>query len=64
MAESEPKVGGKCPTCGKPTEIRYRPFCSQRCQQLDLGRWFNESYRIAAKSGPGEAAEGAEDDAE
>ncbi len=40
------RIGGKCPTCGRPTEARFRPFCSTRCQQLDLGRWLNESYRV------------------
>jgi hypothetical protein len=35
-----------CPQCGKPAEHSFRPFCSKRCQQLDLGKWFNESYAI------------------
>jgi endogenous inhibitor of DNA gyrase (YacG/DUF329 family) len=46
---------GKCPICGKPAEPKYRPFCSQRCQQLDLGRWLGERYRIPAEQGPGDA---------
>ncbi|WP_169543180.1 DNA gyrase inhibitor YacG [Sneathiella aquimaris] len=45
------KSAGKCPQCGKETVQKYRPFCSIRCQQLDLGKWFNESYVI-----PGEEA--------
>jgi hypothetical protein len=36
----------RCPICGKPTDTRFRPFCSSRCADIDLGRWFNESYRI------------------
>ena len=36
----------KCPQCGKPTNPTFRPFCSKRCQQLDLGKWLNESYVI------------------
>ncbi len=40
-----------CPICGKPAAVKYRPFCSHRCSDVDLGRWFNESYRV-----PGEAA--------
>jgi endogenous inhibitor of DNA gyrase (YacG/DUF329 family) len=24
----------------------YRPFCSRRCADIDLGRWFGEEYRI------------------
>jgi endogenous inhibitor of DNA gyrase (YacG/DUF329 family) len=42
----------KCPTCraeapwqGNP----YRPFCSERCQLIDLGRWTTERYRIASE---------------
>jgi endogenous inhibitor of DNA gyrase (YacG/DUF329 family) len=27
---------------------KYRPFCSQRCADVDLGRWFSEDYRIPA----------------
>lgn len=37
-----------CPVCGKPAEAAYRPFCSRRCADVDLGRWFNEDYRIPA----------------
>ena len=37
----------ECPNCGQPSKRRWRPFCSARCKQLDLGRWLGESYRIA-----------------
>jgi endogenous inhibitor of DNA gyrase (YacG/DUF329 family) len=43
---SEPKGGAGCPICGKPHDAKYRPFCSKRCADIDLGRWFNEGYRI------------------
>jgi hypothetical protein len=62
MTETERKDGGKCSTCGRPMEPRYRPFCSQRCQQVDLGRWFGENYRIAAGSRPDASPDGANDD--
>lgn len=39
-------AGGKCPICGKPTELRWRPFCSRRCADVDLHRWFSGSYAI------------------
>ena len=42
----------KCPGCGKPADIGYRPFCSKRCAELDLGRWFREDYRIATQEQP------------
>ena len=44
---SEEKTAKKtCPQCGKPVSAKYRPFCSARCKQIDLGKWFNESYAI------------------
>ena len=50
-----------CPICGKPATPDYRPFCSRRCADVDLGRWLNESYRIPAATE--EEAEGATDEA-
>lgn len=39
-----------CPTCGKKVqwskENQYRPFCSERCQMIDLGAWATEEYRV------------------
>ena len=39
-----------CPTCGKEIEWDtanpYRPFCSERCKLIDLGKWANEEYRV------------------
>ena len=42
----------RCPICGKPEIAQYRPFCSPRCAHLDLGRWLNGDYRIAAEEEP------------
>lgn len=42
----------RCPICGKPTLPEKRPFCSDRCAEVDLGRWFGERYRIAAEPAP------------
>jgi uncharacterized protein len=36
----------KCPICGKPAEHRFRPFCSRRCADVDLHRWFSGSYTV------------------
>jgi endogenous inhibitor of DNA gyrase (YacG/DUF329 family) len=36
----------KCPICGKPQEAEYRPFCSRRCADVDLQRWFSGRYAI------------------
>lgn len=41
-----------CPTCGIKVEWiaanRFRPFCSERCKQIDLGAWAEEKYAIPA----------------
>lgn len=36
----------KCPMCGRPVEQAQRPFCSRRCADADLSRWFSGDYRI------------------
>ena len=38
--------GAPCPICRKPAVPAFSPFCSQRCADVDLGRWFNERYAI------------------
>jgi endogenous inhibitor of DNA gyrase (YacG/DUF329 family) len=45
-----------CPICGRETHAKYRPFCSKRCAEVDLGRWLTGGYAIPA--------EDAEDDAD
>jgi len=35
-----------CPMCEKDTDPKYRPFCSKRCADLDLGKWLTGSYAI------------------
>jgi len=45
----------KCPTCGKPAEWKdnpFRPFCSERCQLVDLGRWVEGDYRVPGEQLP------------
>ena len=34
----------KCPMCEKPTEAKWRPFCSKRCADVDLGNWMTGAY--------------------
>jgi len=39
----------KCPTCRVDTAWEnnpHRPFCSKRCQVIDLGAWVEERYKI------------------
>lgn len=35
-----------CPICDKPTAKDYRPFCSRRCADVDLGRWLSGAYAV------------------
>lgn len=35
-----------CSICGKPLDARFRPFCSKRCADIDLGRWLKGGYAI------------------
>jgi len=41
-----PMDGHTCPICSKPTIVRYRPFCSKRCADVDLQRWFTGGYAV------------------
>jgi endogenous inhibitor of DNA gyrase (YacG/DUF329 family) len=43
--EARPRTP-RCPLCGKPRDQRFRPFCSARCRDIDLGRWFNADYAV------------------
>jgi endogenous inhibitor of DNA gyrase (YacG/DUF329 family) len=39
----------KCPICKQVTtweENPYRPFCSEKCKLIDLGKWATEDYKI------------------
>jgi len=46
--------GGSCPICRRPTERRYRPFCSKRCADVDLYHWLSGRYVIPASTPPEE----------
>lgn len=35
-----------CPTCGKPVDPAFRPFCSKRCADVDLQRWLSDRYVV------------------
>jgi endogenous inhibitor of DNA gyrase (YacG/DUF329 family) len=39
----------KCPICAKPAEPEFKPFCSKRCAEVDLGRWLTESYAVPVR---------------
>ena len=41
----------RCPVCGAPAVAEFRPFCSARCQDVDLHRWFSGTYAIPGRPG-------------
>lgn len=41
-----------CPICGAPGAAAHRPFCSTRCREIDLGRWFSGAYAVPAVEPP------------
>jgi uncharacterized protein len=62
-APAGPRV--PCPTCRQPSLFAptnpWRPFCSQRCRDIDLGAWASEGYRVAGR--PDDAQDGNSDEA-
>ena len=54
-----------CPRCGKQAAFspanKWRPFCSERCKIVDLGKWAAEDYRVPV---PPDAQSGAPPDAD
>lgn len=41
-------TASKCVVCGKPQDVKLRPFCSKRCADVDLNRWLSGGYAIPA----------------
>ena len=55
----------RCPTCGTSVVwgavSPYRPFCSERCKNVDLGAWASERYAIGDEAdAEGEPRDGGE----
>ncbi|HUS39748.1 MAG: DNA gyrase inhibitor YacG [Pirellulales bacterium] len=43
-----------CTICGnrfEPEISTTTPFCSQRCRNIDFGRWMNEEYGMPVEEG-------------
>jgi endogenous inhibitor of DNA gyrase (YacG/DUF329 family) len=50
---SKKKVEVKCPHCKKRFsyyESNFRPFCCERCQNVDLGHWLEGNYTVPSNS--------------
>jgi uncharacterized protein len=46
---AKPFSAKPCPICGKPAIETSKPFCSERCRDVDLNRWLSNSYSIPGK---------------
>lgn len=56
MAEQPASPASRCPTCRKQVvreNTKFFPFCAERCQLQDLGKWLDNGYSI-----PGDPAYG------
>jgi endogenous inhibitor of DNA gyrase (YacG/DUF329 family) len=51
------KPAKPCPICGKPAAAASKPFCSERCRDVDLNRWLSGAYAIPARDGDEEDPE-------
>ncbi len=53
---SDPEYVFRCPTCDRPVKERdpkinrALPFCSVRCQYVDLGKWFDEGFVVPGQT--------------
>ena len=55
MPTEKKKIQVKCPICKKPKDWQdnpHRPFCSERCRLMDLGKWADGSYAIDTVNPP------------
>jgi endogenous inhibitor of DNA gyrase (YacG/DUF329 family) len=53
-----------CPVCGTRgqwSDGKFRPFCSKRCKEFDLGKWFSEEYKFSSPIRPADFGETLED---
>jgi uncharacterized protein len=55
---NDSKAAGKpCPECGKPANPKTLPFCSPRCRDVDLHRWFSGTYVVPGREDDEENAD-------
>lgn len=48
----------RCPVCKENTAAAWRPFCSKRCADIDLGRWMTGAYAVPVNDDDAANAEG------
>lgn len=55
MESKNIKLMVNCPKCSKKFNYYssdFRPFCSDKCKLIDLGRWLDQSYAIPVQQAP------------
>ena len=52
MSTPTPRKPRRCPICKAATVHDWRPFCSKRCADIDLGNWASGSYAIPTDQRP------------
>ncbi len=55
MSASKPRP--PCPICKKPNVKEFRPFCSAKCADVDLGKWFSNAYVVPGDTISSDAVE-------
>ncbi len=58
QGSNQPAVYVTCPTCQRRfllDETPTPPFCSERCQLVDLGRWLDEENGLPFEGDPGDS---------
>jgi len=53
-----------CPICQDQTDPRFRPFCSKRCAEIDLGKWLGGEYAVPSRDPEDIENEGDENETE
>jgi len=61
MSDQTPRLA-PCPICGKLPVRQFRPFCSARCKDVDLNRWFKGSYAVPVTENDDEDGDKAQDE--
>ena len=58
-----PKVHakGRCPICKALSDHAYRPFCSSRCADIDLGKWLTGGYAVPVDDDSGDSEDDGRD---
>lgn len=55
----------KCAYCKKKEVVaEFKPFCSKRCADLDLGAWFNGEYAVPVVENDMDFDDALEDDSD